>query len=258
MRLSGPAVVASELDRSVHVPSEQARLSNPRRDVVRDAGRKDELGRLAEELHRVLEDHSMNEGLRMPAPPHFHREARHGNRIARAPVAGAGHQDAIRTVLLDDVDGSLRRNLGLRIQRESRPDSRARGWLRSCAPRRDRRARGSASTRDSRRSTSTEMPRALVLVLEMRRVDEDELPVFGRHLDLFRVGRDLVARHAIQADFADARVPSGVRETQACAAGPAATARDCRTPSGSSRPTRSVECRYCAARRGSKSVSCRK
>ena len=58
------------------------------------------------------------------------------------------------------------------------------------------------------------MPRALVLVLEVRRVDQDELPVFGGQLDLLGEGRDLVARHPVQADLADAEHRRAIEETR--------------------------------------------
>ena len=47
-------------------------------------------------------------------------------------------------------------------------------------------------------------PRPLVLVLEVRRVDVDQLLVLDREVDVVAEGRDLVARHAVQADLADA------------------------------------------------------
>ena len=46
--------------------------------------------------------------------------------------------------------------------------------------------------------------RALVLVLEVGRVDVDQLLVLDREVDVVAKGGDLVARDAIQADLADA------------------------------------------------------
>src|SRR5215216_5634794 len=85
-------------------------LADAQRDVVQDGGGQDELGRLAQEFQRVLEDDLMNQRFRMAAPAHLHGKARDRDWIARAPVAGAGDADAIRTVFLDDVDRALRRD----------------------------------------------------------------------------------------------------------------------------------------------------
>ncbi len=52
----------------------------------------------------------------------------------------------------------------------------------------------------------------LQLVLEVRRVDQDQLPVRERQLDLLGVGVDLVARDAVQADLADAEHGRPVEE----------------------------------------------
>ncbi len=148
-------------------------------------------------------------------PPHLHGEARHGNRIARAPVAGAGDADAIRTVLLDDVDRALRRDLRLRIERQPGPE----------AVLEDRLDRVLLGVIDSTRSGSSSRiapqhvdrdPRALVLVLEVRRVDQDQLAVRGGQLDLLGVGRDLVAGDAVQADLADAEDRRAIEERRAC------------------------------------------
>jgi hypothetical protein len=46
--------------------------------------------------------------------------------------------------------------------------------------------------------------RALELVLQVRRVDEDELVVLHREVDVLLEHLELVARVAVEADFADA------------------------------------------------------
>src|SRR4051812_5360964 len=139
----------------------------------------------------------------MLAAAHLHRKSRYRDRIAGTPVAGAGHADSLGAVFLDDVDGTLWRYLGLRIQRESGPepvlenhvDGVFLGMIDHHALRVDLAVAPEHVDRDSR---------ALVLVLEMRRVNQDQLPVLDRELDLVGIGRDLVSRDAVQPDFADA------------------------------------------------------
>ena len=48
-------------------------------------------------------------------------------------------------------------------------------------------------------------PRALELVLQVRRVDEDQLPVPGRQIDVLLKDRQFVAAVLVQPDFADAQ-----------------------------------------------------
>ena len=101
-----------------------SRQPTPRRHARRPtpAG-SDELRRLAEERHRVLEHHPLDERLRMPAPPHLH--AKRGTAIGSLGPQSQAPATQIRSgpVPLDDVDRALRRDLGLRIERQSRPEA---------------------------------------------------------------------------------------------------------------------------------------
>ncbi len=49
------------------------------------------------------------------------------------------------------------------------------------------------------------MARALVLVLEVGRVDQDQLVVIGGQIDLLLEDRDLIGGVLVEADFADAQ-----------------------------------------------------
>ena len=139
----------------------------------------------------------------MAPPAHLHREPRHGDRVARTPVACAGHADALGPVLLDDVDRALRRDLRLRVERQPRPEPVLQDHL-------DRVLFGVIDHHALRLDLAVAAQdvdgdvRPLVLVLEVRRVDEDQLVVGDRQLHLLGVGGDLVARDAIEADLADA------------------------------------------------------
>ena len=84
--------------------------------------------------------------------------------------------------------------------------------------------------------------RALQLVLEMRRVNQDHLLVRERQLHLLGVGGDLVAGDPVEADLADADARSADRETSGCAPAPRATARGRRPPWGSSPSRCSAGC----------------
>ena len=228
----------------------------PRRPEV--PGRPDpELAGLAEELDRILEHHAVNEGLRMPAPAHFHDEARHRQRIARPPIARTGHADPIRSESLDDVGRALWRHFGLRVERQSRPvpacENLFDGVLFGVI---DHHAAGH-ELRVPLEHVDRHL-RALQLVFEMRGVDQNQLLVGEGQLDLFGERRHFVAGNAVHPDLADAehgRPVEELRNSRQHIAGKLAIVGLL----GVHRQPRSSAARpYCAARFGSNSVSCRK
>ena len=140
-------------------------LKNPRHLVNREPWV------LREEADGVLENKLVNGLVGMPAAAHLHSGLRHGERIAATPVARAVQPHALAAVHLIHVDRAGRRGFRLRVKRDARPETRVQHhcdgvlfhMVDDDAPRLDARV-GFDRVEDE--------PRALVLVLEMRRVDE--------------------------------------------------------------------------------------
>src|SRR5579872_223322 len=162
-----------------------------------------ELRRLAQEGDRVVVDDLANERFRVTPPPHLQDEVGHGRRHARSPVARGGDADPFRSVRLDHVYGALRGDLRLRVESDPGPVARVEYHL-------DRMLLGMVDHHPARRDhvvTAQRVDRdarALVLVLQVRRVDMDQLAVRERDLHVVAKRRHLVPSYAVHTDLADA------------------------------------------------------
>ena len=215
-------------------PADPGRLADGRRGV--------ELARLAEKPGGVLEDHAVDQIVGQAPAAHLHDEPRHGQRVARPPVARAGHADPIGAVLLDQVHGALSRDLRLRIERQAGPVAAGRESSRSCAPRRDRRGRAPVRASDSvgarrpRRACPSACPRDAACGSES---------AGGGRRRARPARRTSRPRSGSPGSCRSRRCPgrSDGRGTSGSASRPRATAPGRRTPSGSSPSRCSARCR---------------
>ena len=138
----------------------------------------------------------------MTATAHLQPGLGHRQRIAWSPVARGVDPQPLGPVRLHDVRRPLRRALGLGVERHARPET----------PVEHQRRRVLLDVVDENPAAIQggvvpdrvdDEPRALELVLQVRRVDQDELvPVRGEVKVRFE-DLQLVAAVLVQADFAD-------------------------------------------------------
>jgi hypothetical protein len=117
----------------------------------------------------------------MPTPAHFQGREWHGQRDAHPPIAGAVHPEPFGAVKLNYIDRPSSGTLGVRVERHARPE-----------PRIQHDADGVFLNMIDDASFRTDAPvpaqhiqdeaRFFVLILQVRRVDKDELIKPGRQV----------------------------------------------------------------------------
>src|SRR5690606_16196015 len=158
---------------------------------------------LREEARGISEEHVVDEGFAVAASTHLERGLWDRERIADAPVAGGVEPDAFPTADLEHVGRAWRRRLGIWIQRDAGPESAV-----EHAPDRvfldvvDDHAAG-LDTGVRGEHVEDEVG-ALELVLEVRRVDENQLAVLHREVDVGLEHSHFIARIPVQPNLTDA------------------------------------------------------
>ena len=132
---------------------------------------------LPEERQRVVVDDLADRRFRMAAALHLLDHLRHRQRVRLAPVAGRVRHDPLGADHLDDVHGPLRRALRRRVERHAAPEAVVeREPDRVLLDVVDQHALGLDAAVVLEHVD--DHPRALVLVLQVGRVDQDQLVVF--------------------------------------------------------------------------------
>ena len=171
----------------------EARLTGPSHSApLPDLHREVESVALREERQRVVEDDLANQCLVMAPPAKLEDEFRHRQRIAVAPVTRRVDHDPIGAVHLDHVGRASGCTLGDRIERHPHPvaglESQADGVLLHVV---DAHAVGL----DPRMIPHhvQDHPRSLILVNQVRRVDQHELIVTCRQVEVLLKDDGLIA-----------------------------------------------------------------
>ena len=138
-----------------------------------------------------------------PRRLHLQHQFRHGQRVGLAPVAGRVGHDPLGADHLDDVAGPRRRAFRRRVERHAAPEAAVQGQADGVLL--------DVIDADAVRLDAAvvlehvdDHPCPLVLVLQVRRVDEDQFVGADGQIDVFLEDGGLVARVLVEADFADA------------------------------------------------------
>ena len=140
----------------------------------------------------------------MASPAHLLYEVRHGERFGRAPVSRRVHHDPVVTVHLDDVRRAGRSALGDRVQRHGTPETvllrQLDGVLLNVVDE-------SSFGLDPRivEQHVDDHSRAFVLILKVRRVDENQLFRFQSQFHVLPENLRFILCVLVEPDFADAK-----------------------------------------------------
>ena len=159
---------------------------------------------LAEEADWIFENDVIDLLLAMSAFAHFKARFRDGQRIAMAPIAGGIHPKIAAGMAFKDINGAGGGAFGFGVKRDPAPkpgiehhaDRMLLDVINKDAPRVN-----APVAFQNIEDQACSFP----FVFKMRRVDENELIVACREINMFLENGNFVAAVAIQSDLADAQ-----------------------------------------------------